>query len=57
MKIVILDFDGTLGDTAAVIVQTMQATIRELNLPERTDEQCASMIGLRLGEIPAVLFP
>ena len=57
MKIVILDFDGTLGDTAAVIVQTMQATIRELNLPERTDEQCASMIGLRLVEIPAVLFP
>ena len=57
MKIVILDFDGTLGDTAAVIVKTMQATIRELNLPARTDEQCASMIGLRLVEIPAVLFP
>ena len=57
MKIVILDFDGTMGDTAAVIVQTMQATIRELNLPARTDEQCASMIGLRLVEIPPVLFP
>ena len=56
MKIVILDFDGTLGDTAAVIVQTMQATIRELGLPARTDEQCAAMIGLRLIEIPPVLF-
>ena len=57
IKIVILDFDGTLGDTAAVIVRTMQATIKELGLPERTDEQCAAMIGLRLVEIPPVLFP
>ena len=56
-KILILDFDGTLGDTAGVIVQTMQATIRELGLPARTDKQCASMIGLRLVEIPSVLFP
>lgn len=56
-RIVILDFDGTLGDTAAVIVQTMQATIRELGLPARTDVQCAAMIGLRLVEIPPALFP
>ena len=57
IKIVILDFDGTLGDTAAVIVQTMQATIRELGLPSRTDKECAAMIGLRLVEIPPALFP
>lgn len=56
-KIIILDFDGTLGDTASVIVQTTQATIKELGLPARTDEQCAAMIGLRLVEIPPVLFP
>jgi HAD superfamily hydrolase (TIGR01509 family) len=55
--IIILDFDGTLADTASVIIQTMQATIRELKLPARTDEQCAAMIGLRLIEIPPVLFP
>ena len=54
---VILDFDGTLADTAAVIIRTMQATISELGLPSRTDEQCAAMIGLRLVEIPPVLFP
>ena len=54
---IILDFDGTLGDTASVIIQTMQATIKELNLPNRSDEECAAMIGLRLIEIPAVLFP
>ncbi|MBR5835132.1 MAG: HAD family hydrolase [Bacteroidales bacterium] len=56
-KIIILDFDGTLGDTTGVIVRTTQATIAELGLPARTDEQCASMIGLRLIEIPPVLFP
>lgn len=57
IKIIILDFDGTLGDTASVIVQTMQATIKELNLPARSDEECAGMIGLRLVEIPPALFP
>lgn len=56
-KIIILDFDGTLGDTAAVIIKTMHATIKELGLPSRTDEECAAMIGLRLVEIPPVLFP
>ena len=57
VRIMILDFDGTLGDTAGVIVKTMQATIKELGLPSRSDEQCAAMIGLRLIEIPPVLFP
>lgn len=57
MKLIILDFDGTLGDTAAVIIRTMQATIKELGLPSRTDKECADMIGLRLIEIPKVLFP
>lgn len=57
VRIMILDFDGTLGDTAGVIVKTMQATIKELGLPSRSDEQCAAMIGLRLIEIPRVLFP
>lgn len=57
IKIIILDFDGTLGDTASVIIKTMKATIAELDLPPRTDEECAAMIGLRLIEIPPVLFP
>ncbi len=57
IKLVILDFDGTLGDTASVIIETMHATIREMGLPERTDAECAAMIGLRLVEIPPVLFP
>lgn len=57
IRLVILDYDGTLGDTAAVIIKTTQATIQELGLPARTDEECAAMIGLRLIEIPPVLFP
>ncbi len=54
---IILDFDGTLADTASVIIRTMQATIGELGLPNRSDEECTAVIGLRLTEIPAVLFP
>ena len=56
-KIVILDFDGTLADTTGVILNAMQATIKELGLPARTDEECKAMIGLRLDKVPAVLFP
>ena len=57
IKLALLAFDGTLGDTTDLIVRTTQAAIKELGLPERSDEQCASMIGLRLVEIPPVLFP
>ena len=56
-KLCIFDFDGTLADTESVIIKTMQATIKELALPARTDEQCASMIGLRMVEILPELFP
>lgn len=45
---VILDFDGTLGDTNRLIVQTLQQTISQCRLPGRTDEQCAATIGLPL---------
>lgn len=48
LKAVILDFDGTIADTRSLIVSTMQQTIRELALPERSDSQCAAMIGLPL---------
>ena len=57
IRLIILDFDGTLGDTASVIIKTMHETIREMGLPTRTDAECAAMIGLRLVEIPPVLFP
>lgn len=54
---IIFDFDGTLADTASLIVKTMQQTIGEMNLPERTEAECRAAIGLRLEEIPAALWP
>lgn len=56
-KIIILDFDGTLGDTTAIIIKTMLGTIQELNLPSRTEQECAAMIGLRLTDVATTLFP
>lgn len=57
MKTIILDFDGTLGDTRAVIVKTMQQTIAELGLPQRSDAECVATIGLPLNEGFRSLMP
>lgn len=57
MKTVILDFDGTIADTRSLIVTTMQQTIAKLGLPERTEDQCAEMIGLPLRQSFADLIP
>lgn len=48
IKLLILDFDGTIGDTQTLIVNTMLKTIERLHLPARTREQCKAMIGLPL---------
>ncbi len=53
----IFDFDGTLADTAPLIMATMQTTINELQLPPRTDTECRATIGLRLEDVPAELWP
>lgn len=57
IKTVILDFDGTLGDTRNLIVRTMQQTLEQLGLPKRSDSQCASMIGLPLRQTFTDLVP
>lgn len=54
---VIFDFDGTLADTASVIVATMHRTISALGLPDMSDARCRSMIGYRLEDIPQHLWP
>lgn len=56
-KAVILDFDGTLGDTCSLIVRTMHETLDELNLPQKSDEECAAMIGLPLKQTFTELMP
>ncbi|MGM9774378.1 MAG: HAD family hydrolase, partial [Candidatus Egerieousia sp.] len=57
IKNIILDFDGTLADTRGLIVRTMQAVIASVGLPPRSDEECASMIGLPLKETFTKLIP
>ena len=57
IRLIIFDFDGTLGDTRRNIVTTMQMTIAELHLPNRSEEECAATIGLPLAECFRTLFP
>ena len=57
IKLIIFDFDGTLGDTRGNIVTTMQMTIAELGLAGRTDDECASKIGLPLDGCFEALYP
>lgn len=47
-KLIMLDFDGTIGDTQHLIVSTMQKTLARLHLPARSAEECKKMIGLPL---------
>ena len=56
-KLIIFDFDGTLGDTRRTIVTTMQMTIKELQLPGRSDDECAATIGLPLIGCFKAMFP
>ena len=55
--LIIFDFDGTLGDTRRNIVTTMQMTIREMQLPSRTEAECAATIGLPLAGCFKAMFP
>ncbi len=59
MKIMnyIFDFDGTLMDTSGVILSTIKATIKDMGLPEKTDEECRSIIGIRTDEAGRYLYP
>ncbi len=56
-ELLIFDWDGTLADSAAAIVATMQQAIRALELPPRSDRQIAELIGLGLNEALTALFP
>lgn len=53
----IFDFDGTLMDTSGVILATIKATIKEMGLPEKSDEECCGIIGIRTDEAGKYLYP
>lgn len=47
-ELLAFDWDGTLFDSAACIVQSMQAAARELGLPPPSEERARHVIGLGL---------
>lgn len=57
IRLIIFDFDGTLGDTRHNIVLTLQETMRQAGLPVREESACAATIGLTLEDGFATLFP
>ena len=57
IKNVVFDFDGTLADTSMLIVATMQKSIEDYGLPYRSPDEIKSTIGVRLEEIPLILWP
>ena len=57
IRLIIFDFDGTLGDTRRNIVVTMQNVMRELHLTVQDEKTCASTIGLPLRSCYKQMFP
>lgn len=57
IRLIIFDFDGTLGDTRRNIVMTLQQTMQEMHLPLIDEARCAATIGLTLKDSFKTLFP
>lgn len=56
-ELLIFDWDGTLADSAAQIVTSMQSAIAALKLPERSDHEIRDLIGLGMHDVLYRLFP
>lgn len=56
-KLIVFDWDGTLMDSEARIVNCMQAAITDLDLPALTRDQMKNVIGLGLKEALHALYP
>jgi phosphoglycolate phosphatase len=48
--LLVFDWDGTLFDSTGVIVRTLQAACRDLDLPEPSEAQARHVIGLELSQ-------
>ena len=57
IRLIILDFDGTLGDTRGNIVLTMRQTLQQLGYPVPGEEVIAATIGVPLEEGFEQMFP
>lgn len=49
-ELIVFDWDGTLMDSAAMIVDSVQAAARDLGLEPPSDERARHIIGLGLGD-------
>jgi len=56
-ELIVFDWDGTLMDSAAVIVECIQAASRDLGLAVPDDERAAHVIGLGLADALAYAIP
>jgi phosphoglycolate phosphatase len=56
-RLLIFDFDGTLADTRAYIVRTMQQAMREMGREIPEEDACAATIGLPLKGCFQQLYP
>jgi phosphoglycolate phosphatase len=56
-SLLVFDWDGTLMDSKAQIVNCMQSAINELKLEPRSDQQISDIIGLGLNEAIMSLYP
>ena len=57
LKLLIFDFDGTLGDTHDNIVLTMRRTLQQLGYPVATEEAISATIGIPLEKGFEMLVP
>lgn len=56
-KLLVFDWDGTLMDSAAVIVASLQAACTELKLPVPSDDKARYIIGLGLRDAMQHILP
>jgi phosphoglycolate phosphatase len=56
-ELLVFDWDGTLMDSTAVIVASLQAACADLGLPVPTDESARHIIGLGLHDALAYVLP
>lgn len=57
IKLIIFDFDGTLGDTRRNIILTLRQTMQALGLKVHDEATCGATIGLRLEDGFRQLYP
>ncbi len=57
VKLIVFDWDGTLMDSETQIVHAVQASIQDMQLEQRSFDQCRNIIGLGLREAINALYP